>query len=362
MKKYFVDPDIRKAKTIDKDFYLSEDAWQHAKQNIFPNSWQYLGDKNYLFKGGVKTYPKVFMENFLEEPLLLTKQNDSIQCMSNVCTHRGFILSHHPSESSNLTCKYHGRRFSLEGECLSMPEFKEVENFPSACDHLKKLKLKSWRQFLFTSLNPSVDFDAVFSKVDERLGFLNIDDFTHCPQYDKVYSVNAHWALYCENFLEGFHIPFVHNDLSALIDYGEYTTECYDDMVLQIGYASDGTPVFNFPENHPDFGKRVAAYYYWIFPNMMINVYSWGIQLNFIMPVTPKLTKVKFIYYLKDQHDGRFTDGDQLGDKTEREDEFVVEGVQQGLESKLYTHGRFSPKREKGVHYFQQRIADHMNK
>jgi len=361
MKKYEVDADIRKARTISKEFYLSMEAWERAKKNIFSNSWQYLGDKNILFRGGIKTYPKVYMENYLEEPLLLTKANETIQCMSNVCTHRGFILSHHPSESQNLVCKYHGRRFSLEGKCLSMPEFKEVEGFPSSCDHLKKLKLENWKQFLFTSLNPTIDFNQIFSKLDERIGFFGIENFTHCPQYDKVYSVNAHWALYCENFLEGFHIPFVHNDLNALIDYGEYTTQCYDDMVLQIAYASDGTAVFDLPKEHPDFGKNVAAYYYWIFPNMMLNFYSWGMQLNFIMPVTPKLTKVHFIYYLKNQQDLRFKDGDQLGDKTEREDEFVVEGVQQGLESKLYTHGRFSPTREKGVHYFQKRIAHYMN-
>ncbi len=361
MKKFFVDNDITKARTIDKDFYLSKEAWDNAKENIFSKSWQYLGDKNELFKGAVKTYPRTFMENYLDEPLLLTKKSDEIKCMSNVCTHRGFILSHHPAESQNLTCKYHGRRFSLEGECLSMPEFKSVEGFPAACDHLKKVDLKSWNQFLFASLNPKVDFDSIFSKINERVGFLNIEDFTHCPQYDKVYSVNAHWALYCENFLEGFHIPFVHNDLNALIDYGEYETLCYEDMVLQIGYASDGTATIDVPENHPDTGKKVAAYYYWIFPNMMLNFYSWGVQLNFIMPLTPKLTKVHFIYYLKDLQDNRFTDGDQLGDKTEREDEFVVEGVQSGLESSLYQQGRFSPSMEQGVHYFQQRICEYMN-
>jgi hypothetical protein len=29
--------------------------------------------------------------------------------------------------------------------------------------------------------------------------------------------VNAHWALYCDNYLEGFHIPFVHEDLDAAL-------------------------------------------------------------------------------------------------------------------------------------------------
>ena len=48
-------------------------------------------------------------------------------------------------------------------------------------------------------------------------------------------------------------------------------------------------------------------------------------------------------------------------DKVEREDEYVVEGVQKGLQSRFYHAGRFSPEREKGVHHFHRLIADFMN-
>ena len=35
-----------------------------------------------------------------------------------------------------------------------------------------------------------------------------------------------------------------------------------------------------FPEGHPDHGKEVAAYYYWVFPNMMFNFYPLGDSLS----------------------------------------------------------------------------------
>ena len=63
------------------------------------------------------------------------------------------------------------------------------------------------------------------------------------------------------------------------------------------------------------------------------------------------------MYYIKNPNDTRFLNGDKLGEKTEREDEFVVEGVQKGLQSSFYNHGRFSPRREKGVHYFHRLIS-----
>jgi len=44
-------------------------------------------------------------------------------------------------------------------------------------------------------------------------------------------------------------------------------------------------------------------------------------------------------------------------DKVEREDEFVVENVQRGVNSRFYTSGRFSPTREQGVHQFHSLIS-----
>jgi len=357
MKQFNTDKDIRKAKTIDKSFYFSDEVWEQSKSSIFKNSWQCLGDVNSLFAADINSRPETFLPEYLNEPILLTKENDLIKVMSNVCTHRGFILSHYPAQSKSLTCKYHGRRFGLDGKCQFMPEFKEVEDFPSECDHLQKLKTFQWNQFLFASIDGGQDIQPAFSEIDKRVGFLNTHEFIHFPSYDKTYTVHAHWALYCENYLEGFHIPFVHNELNELIDYGSYDTFCKDDVVLQIGYGSDSADCFDLPEGHPDYGSKVAAYYYWVFPNLMLNYYTWGVQLNYILPVNKNLTRVTFVYYIKNPNDTRFLNGDKLGEKTEREDEFVVEGVQKGLQSSFYNHGRFSPRREKGVHYFHRLIS-----
>ena len=86
--------------------------------------------------------------------------------------------------------------------------------------------------------------------------------------------------------LEGFHIPFVHKDLNEVLDYNIYKTEVYDHCNLQIGYSEDDTDVFNLPKDHLDYGKNVAAYYYWVFPNMMFNFYPWGLSINIVKPIS----------------------------------------------------------------------------
>jgi choline monooxygenase len=144
------------------------------------------------------------------------------------------------------------------------------------------------------------------------------------------------------------------------LDYGNYETVLYDKMNLQIGYAEGTEEVFDLPEHHPDFGKKVAAYYYWVFPNMMFNFYPWGVSVNMVQPLQMNKTKVSFYSYVYDPSKLDKGAGSQL-DKVEMEDEAVVEGVQKGIRSRFYKAGRFSPTREKGVHHFHRLLAEFMN-
>ena len=176
----------------------------------------------------------------------------------------------------------------------------------------------------------------------------------------KDYLVHAHWALYCDNYLEGFHIPFVHDGLNAALDYGSYTTETYQYCNLQIGYTEDAQEVFDLPPDHIDYGKNVGAYYYWVFPNMMFNFYPWGLSVNIVKPLSIHKTKVSFISYVWDETKLDKGAGAAL-EKVEREDEFVVENVQHGVRSRFYKAGRFSPTREKGVHHFHSLLAKFLN-
>ena len=92
----------------------------------------------------------------------------------------------------------------------------------------------------------------------------------------------------------------------------------------------------------------------------MLNVYPWGVQLNVVRPLKPDFTKVEFIYYIKDRKIWERLRGDQIGDKVEKEDEWVVEGVQKGLRSRFYQDGRFSVKRETGVHHFHRLLKQYL--
>ena len=358
--KFYINPDITQAETLPANFYKDKATFESLKENVFLKSWQFIGDEN-LVRLPQSVHPFVLLDSFLTEPMLLTRDKEEhISCLANVCTHRGNVVALHPGKSKKLTCMYHGRRFNLKGEFEHMPEFRDAKDFPRPCDNLHQFPLRKLGPLLFAGLNPVFDFQHVLDKMKERIGFLPIDEFVLNTSISKDYLVQAHWALYCDNYLEGFHIPFVHEDLNAVLDYGSYKTEIYDYCNLQIGYTDEATEVFDLPEDHIDYGKNVSAYYYWVFPNMMFNFYPWGLSINVVKPLDINRTKVSFISYIYDPSKLDKGAGSAI-EKVEREDEFIVENVQKGVRSSFYKAGRFSPTRETGVHHFHTLLSQFLN-
>lgn len=219
------------------------------------------------------------------------------------------------------------------------------------------MALETWGPLKFCALRPAVPFSDWLAPVRARLGWLPLSEFVFDPTRSRDYLVKANWALYCDNYLEGFHIPFVHASLAEQIDYGSYRTELYSHCNLQLGVARGGEHVFELPRNSPDHGQQIAAYYYWLFPNLMLNFYPWGLSVNVLRPQGVALTRVSFFSYVWDT--GKLDQGAGAGlDRVEREDEAVVESVQRGIRSRLYDRGRYSPTREQGVHHFHRLLAE----
>lgn len=353
---FYIHPDIKKATTLPATFYKSAEVYEQLKEKVFVPSWQFVGSEELLPETSY-AYPFMLLEDSLNEPLMLVRDKENkLHCLSNVCTHRGMFLVDKPGKYNLLSCKYHGRCFNIDGKFRSMPEFKETENFPTEMDNLVSLKLGKLGNFLFTSIAPKLSFETVFQPILERLYWFPFEDLVYNEAGSDVYNIKTHWALYCDNYLEGFHVPFVHPALNQTLDYKEYNTEIFDYCNLQLGVASKGSPKFDIPADSPDYGKDIFAYYWWVFPNMMFNFYTWGVSVNIVEPIDLHHTRVVFKTYLFNDERGHAFSKKDIHD-TELEDEEVVERVHFGLQSRLYKHGRFSPTKEQGVHHFHQLLS-----
>ena len=174
--------------------------------------------------------------------------------------------------------------------------------------------------------------------IDSRLDGFPFDKLNFSKELSNTFEINTHWAMYCENYLEGLHVPFVHKGLSNEINKQSYRTELLNNAVLQ--YA-----------RKKDMDDDLYAYYYWIFPNLMLNFYSWGLSINIVEPISRDRTRVKFLTFpINQSNEFKKSILDLV--QVEYEDQAVVESVCKGIKSRFYDRGRYSPNHEKGVHYF----------
>ena len=265
-----------------------------------------------------------------------------LRCLSNVCTHRGNILVNAPCAAKQIRCGYHSRRFDLAGRMTFMPEFGAAKDFPTPSDDLPRVPFAQWAGLGFASLSPAAPFEDFMRDLHAATGSLALERMRLDPTRSRDYEVRANWALYVENYLEGFHIPFVHAGLNDVVDYGSYETRVHRYANVQLAQAKDGTP---------------AAQYWWVFPNLMLNFYPWGLSLNHVEPLAIDRTRVRFQSYVLDPALLETGAGASL-DRVEAEDEAVVHAVQRGVRSRLYGRGRYSPTRERGVHHFHRLLVE----
>jgi len=346
--RFHVDPDITVARTLDPAFYAGDVAFAEVRDKVFARTWQWLGRTGDLREAG-SLRPVTLLPGLLDEPLLLARDDaGTLRCLSNVCTHRGNLLVEAPCRASDIRCRYHSRRFDLAGRMTFMPGFAGARDFPSAADHLPQVPFADLGGHGFAALSPAAPAEAFLAGMFERMAPLFPGDLVHDPASDRDYDVAAHWAIYVENYLEGFHIPYVHAGLASAIDTSTYATQLFEYASLQQACVRGGEPAFD--------GTDIAALYWFVFPNLMMNCYPWGVSVNLVEPQSPARTRVRFRSYVADAARRSAGAGSAL-DRVEQEDEAIVEAVQRGVRSRLYPGGRYSPAHERGVHHFHRLLC-----
>jgi len=346
-------------RTLAPAHYIDPRSFERQRERVFQHAWHMFPRGGGPLSGTV--YPWDLALGGAEEPLLLTRDaQGALHCMSNVCTHRASILVERPMKATSLRCPYHGRRFGLDGAVLSAPGFECLEGFPAASDALPTVPLRTWHHFVFASLAPALRFEDWIAPVEQRVGALFEQPMRHSPEHDRTFEVGAHWALYIDNYLEGLHIPFAHPSLNRALDFSEYHIELLPHGVLQRATAAGSSVHFDWPTSHPDHGQRIAAYYYWLFPNTMFNVYPWGVSINLVLPVGPSASRVIFLRYVWDEATHDSGAGSGL-DQVEHEDEAIIARCQRGIRASLYRPGHYAPRHEDGVQQFHRLLCAAMD-
>ena len=351
---YRFDPNLARAHTLPARWYLDADLLALERRRIFGRTWQLAGRADQVER------PGDFLTTTLgHEPLVIARGSDStLRAFSNVCRHRAGPVALGCGNRKSLQCAYHGWTYGLDGSLLTTPEFDQVENFDRRAHPLPPGQAGTLGPLLFACP------DATAPTLAEWLG--DIPKETEPLGFERMrwvkrveYQIECNWKVYVDNYLEGYHIPIVHPGLYKQIDYARYSVDTFR------YYSRQDSPIrvtdTPYRRNLGE-GENPQALYYWIFPNLMFNLYPDNLQTNLIVPIGPEKTLTIFDWFFLDADrpsiDRDFAQSFAFSDPIQSEDIAICEAVQRGLRSSRYEAGRYSKKRENGVHHFHGLVAE----
>ncbi len=353
------EPDLALAGTIPSRWYSDPAILAREEERIFGRTWQLVGHLEQVRLPG-----DYFTCTVAGEPLAITRSEDgALHAFSSVCRHRAGPVARGAGHRKTLQCGYHGWTYGLDGRLLTTPEFEGVRCFEKSQMSLPAARVETWGPFLFVNLDRQArPLSEFLGSIPEETRDLPLEKMSLFKKVD--YEVACNWKTYVDNYLEGYHIPIVHPRLFQELDYRAYRVEtgllhCKQHAPIR-AKAEESLYRRNLP---PD--ARPEALYYWMFPNLMLNLYQDNLQTNVILPLAPERTLTRFEWYVLDPNSPgvaeEFARSFAFSDQVQQEDIGICEAVQRGLRSRNYESGRFSVLRENGVHHFQGLLARFLN-
>jgi choline monooxygenase len=349
---------LQDAYTIPAPWYTDARIAQLELQNVFSRTWQSVGRTAQVEKTGQYVTATV-----AGEPIVAVRGSDGkLRAFYNVCRHHAMTVMNEPcGHAQHMRCPYHGWTYNLEGELRGMTEFEGVCNFDRAQNGLVPVRVETWENFIFVNLDPHA------APLQEFLGALaglakplNFGGLTFVER--RSYIQQCNWKVYVDNFLDGgYHVPHMHKGLNSVLDYTNYTIENVDRCCVQSSpVAVDKSSEASAAATR----KGDRAYYFWQYPNFMLNWYEGYLDTNLVIPLGVDRCEVIFDFYFGDTSEAQMPyirESMGVSERVQQEDIVICDGVQRGLSSRAYQAGRLSVRREAGEHLFHRLLAADLN-
>ena len=350
------DPDapLAEASTIPAQWYLNKEVYDLEKQTVFARSWQLACRLHQLREVGQYVTGEI-----AGEPIVIVRGNDNLlRGFFNVCRHHAAaVMTESEGRERQLRCPYHGWTYSLEGELKGTPDFSGVCDFDRSTNGLVSVDTAVWEQWVFVRLEnnggqraPLNDFlGADLIKQVQTLALNRLEWMER-----RHYIFDCNWKVFVDNYLDGgYHVPHLHKGLDSVLDYTRYTIENGEHFCLQ------SSPIVSKGAERETGAVRQGdrALYFWIYPNFMINWYQGAMDTNLVIPHGIDKTEVIFDFYFPDISAAARTrnrSSIEVGQRIQDEDVAICKSVQRGLNSRTYSAGRLSVRREAGEHLFHR--------
>ncbi len=334
--------------------YRSEEFWQRECQTVLAKNWVFIGFAHQMANPG-DAHPVTCADL----PLLAVRGRDGeIQVFHNVCLHRCMTLVDKPKNVGKLIrCPYHAWAYDLDGRLRAAPHFagtgkQEFDGFDIKEHRLKPVRTHVWQDWIFVNLDGNApEFEDYAVPLISRLEGMDLTRVEPIGLLDFG-EIGTNWKLIMENFIEPYHVQFVHASTT--------------DQPLENHYTIiDGNCIGSAVDLNEELGTSgslgVSSRYLTLYPNFILGRYfpdQLGVYLN--VPIGPgKMRQYRALYTTEGQKlSAEEIEGlRNLWWDVHKEDHEMVERMFEGRKSPVAKDGGLlSPAWEDSVRAFQDLI------
>jgi choline monooxygenase len=307
------------------------------------------------------------------QPLVITRNKEGIlRAFYNVCRHRGSLLVLEDKKHERFRCPYHSWTYDLDGTLLGCPLFeleKDEKKFNKNNYGLLPVRVSQYGCFIFVCLSQKTE------ALSDYLGDMP-RDYKNFPLEElrlvrrKKYNIRANWKLIAENFLEYYHLPWVHPELCEVVPLemhkrnqgaGMYMS-FFASPLAQSNSSLDAAALLPMPGLTQK--EQESGYFPFVFPNVAMFLLPHHLFSLILKPQGINLTQEYGDLLV---HPSVFNDPEAqrkideifaFYDMVNEQDIRAVERVQEGIMAQAYDGGRMCYRFEEPVHRFQNMAID----
>lgn len=361
---------VEDAVTLPPEIYRLHNFHDLESDKIFAHAWVCIG-----YTCQVDSPGKMLTATVAGQPIVVTKDKQGVlRGFFNVCRHRGSLLITDDNKYERFRCPYHSWTYDLSGKLLNCPLFSndntaKSDNFNKDDYGLLPIKVEAFGCFIFVNLNANAE------PLSDYLGDL-AQQYRNFPLSEMVlvkrkkYSIKANWKLIAENFLEYYHLPWVHPELCEVAAIDMHKRNQGAGMYMSF-FASPllkgNTPLdADYLPAMPGLSTEQAnsGYFPFVFPNVAMFLMPHHLFVLLMKPASIDLTEeygdILVHPSLLQEPDAKkkLDEIFKFYDMVNLQDILAVERVQQGLRAKIYPGGRMNYRFEEPVHRFQNMVID----
>jgi choline monooxygenase len=369
------DVGVERSGTLPADWYTSRELFDLEQQHLFRHVWMCVGRTEQVAEAG-----QFFTCEVANEPVVVVRDRDrGLRALSNVCLHRAGPVAMGCGQRKAFQCPYHGWTYELDGRVRGTQGMENTEDFDPASMRLPEFRVATWGPLVWVALEDDVPpLEEWLSQITPRAANYRMDELTYVG--GRKWRIACNWKMYVDNYMEGYHIPFIHPGLNQGLsptvytyELGRWSNEQYGAEPHPRGPGSRVASVLGSvqafrtlkpPMEGLDETERNGYYFFWLFPCHTLNFMPDGFLLMSIRPIDVELTESTFSWWFPEETalDRKLLQAAvvNFGHLVNTEDVEICTHAQKGMRSSVYHQGRYSAEQEKCLHHFHRLATSYM--